>query len=74
MDRGDRITKEAAMVKVLATEAAGRGADSAVQIHGGMGYMKGMAVERFYRDLRLLRIYEGTSEILRMIIAREINR
>ncbi|MHB8831953.1 MAG: acyl-CoA dehydrogenase family protein [Desulfobacteria bacterium] len=74
MDRGDRVTKEAAMVKVLATEAAGRGADSAVQIHGGMGYMKGMAVERFYRDLRLLRIYEGTSEILRMIIAREINR
>lgn len=74
MDRGERVTKEAAIVKVLATEAAGRAADSAVQIHGGMGYMKGMAVERFYRDLRLLRIYEGTSEILRMIIAREIGR
>lgn len=74
MDRGDRVTKEAAMVKVLASEAAWRASDSAVQIHGGMGYMKGMAVERFYRDLRLLRIYEGTSEILRMIIAREMTR
>lgn len=74
MDRGDRVTKEAAMVKVLATEAAWRASDSAVQIHGGMGYMKGMAVERFYRDLRLLRIYEGTSEILRMIISREMTR
>ncbi|HZW36731.1 MAG: acyl-CoA dehydrogenase family protein, partial [Deltaproteobacteria bacterium] len=74
LDGGERVTKEAAMVKVLATEAAGRAADSAVQIHGGMGYMKGMAVERFYRDLRLLRIYEGTSEILRMIVAREMTR
>ena len=74
MDRGDRVTKEAAMVKVFATEAAWRASDSAVQIHGGMGYMKGMAGERFYRDLRLLRIYEGTSEILRMIIAREMTR
>lgn len=74
LDRGERVTKEAAMVKVLATETACRAADSAVQIHGGMGYMKGMAVERFYRDLRLLRIYEGTSEILRMIVAREMSR
>lgn len=74
MDRGERATREAAMVKVIATEAAGRAADNAVQIHGGMGYMKGMAVERFYRDLRLMRIYEGTSEILRMLIMREMNR
>lgn len=74
MDRGERATKEAAMVKVIATEAAGRAADSAVQIFGGMGYMKGMAVERFYRDLRLMRIYEGTSEILRLIISREMTR
>ncbi len=73
-DRGERTTKECAMVKVLATEAANRGADSAVQIHGGMGYMKGTAVERFYRDLRLTRIYEGTSEILRTVIAREMLR
>jgi acyl-CoA dehydrogenase len=74
MDRGERATKEAAMVKVLATEAANKAADSAVQIHGGMGYMKGTAVERFFRDLRLMRIYEGTSEILRMIVAREMIR
>jgi acyl-CoA dehydrogenase len=72
LDRGERVTKEAAMCKVLATEAANKAADSAVQIHGGMGYMKGTAVERFYRDLRLTRIYEGTSEILRMIVAREL--
>ena len=62
------------MVKVLDTEAAHKAADSAVQIHGGMGYMKGTAVERFYRDLRLTRIYEGTSEILRMLIMREMTR
>jgi acyl-CoA dehydrogenase len=74
MDRGERVTKEAAMVKVLATEAANKAADSAVQIHGGMGYMKGTAAERFFRDLRLMRIYEGTSEILRMIVAREMIR
>ena len=72
LDRGERITREAAMCKVLSTEAANRAADHAVQIHGGMGYMKGTAVERFYRDLRLTRIYEGTSEILRMIVAREM--
>ena len=72
LDRGERVTKEAAMVKVFATEAANKAADSAVQIFGGMGYMKGTAVERYYRDLRLMRIYEGTSEILRMIVAREM--
>lgn len=72
LDRGERVTKEAAMVKVLATEAANKAADSALQIHGGMGYMKGTATERFYRDLRLTRIYEGTSEILRMLVAREM--
>jgi acyl-CoA dehydrogenase len=74
LDQGERVTKEAAMVKVLATEAANKAADAAVQIHGGMGYMKGTAVERFYRDLRLTRIYEGTSEILRLIVAREMLR
>lgn len=74
LDCGERVTQEAAMAKVLATEAAGRAADSAVQIHGGLGSMKGTAVERFYRDLRLTRIYEGTSEILRMLVAREMLR
>lgn len=72
LDRGERISKEAAMVKVLATEAANKAADAAVQIHGGIGYMKGTEPERFYRDLRLTRIYEGTSEILRMLVAREM--
>ena len=74
IDRGERATKEVAMTKVFATEAANKAADAALQIHGGMGYMKGTAVERFYRDLRLTRIYEGTSEILRMIVARELIR
>jgi acyl-CoA dehydrogenase len=74
LDRGERVTREAAIAKLLATEAAGRAADAAVQIHGGMGYMKGTAVERFYRDLRLTRIYEGTSEVLRMLVAREMLR
>ena len=72
LDRGERATTEVAMAKVFATEAANKAADAAVQIHGGMGYMKGTAVERFYRDLRLTRIYEGTSEILRLIVAREL--
>jgi acyl-CoA dehydrogenase len=72
LDQGERVTKEAAMAKILATEAANKAADAAVQIHGGMGYMKGTAVERFFRDLRLTRIYEGTSEILRIIVAREM--
>jgi acyl-CoA dehydrogenase len=51
-----------------------RVADRAVQIHGGLGYMRGVAVERFYRDARLFRIYEGTSEIQKLIIARHLLR
>jgi len=60
------------MVKLFCSEMAGRVADKAVQIHGGMGYMREVPVERFYRDLRLTRIFEGTSEIQRLIIAREL--
>ena len=60
------------MVKLFSSEVANRVADMAVQIHGGMGYMKDSPVERFYRDLRLTRIYEGTSEIQRLVIAREL--
>ncbi len=72
--RGSAVIKEASMVKLFCTEAAGRVADMAMQIHGGMGYMKDLPVERFYRDLRLTRIYEGTSEIQRLVIARELLR
>lgn len=68
------VVSEASMVKLFCTEMACRAADLALQIHGGMGYMKDLPVERFYRDLRLLRIYEGTSEIQRLIIARELLR
>ncbi len=69
---GTSVIKQAAMVKLFCTEVANRVADMAVQIHGGMGYMKDYPVERFYRDLRLTRIYEGTSEIQRLVIAREL--
>ncbi|MDQ6859136.1 MAG: acyl-CoA dehydrogenase family protein [Chloroflexota bacterium] len=72
MDRGVRASTEAAMVKVFASEMAGRVVDRVLQIHGGMGYMKGSPVERAYRDARILRIYEGTSEVQRMIIAEEL--
>jgi acyl-CoA dehydrogenase len=73
-DRLGAAVKEASMVKLFCSEMAGRVADMALQIHGGMGYMKELPVERFYRDLRLTRIFEGTSEIQRLIIARELLR
>jgi len=73
-DQGKKVIKEASMAKLFCTEMACRVADNAVQIFGGMGYMKDFPVERFYRDLRLYRIYEGTSEIQRMVIARELTR
>ncbi len=68
-DKGERITQRAAMAKLFATEMLGRVADSAVQIHGGMGYMRELWIERAYRDARITRIYEGTSEVQRMVIA-----
>jgi len=68
-DQGaDRITGEASMAKLFATEAAQRIVDRAVQIHGGIGVQRGTVVERLYREVRALRIYEGTSEIQRLII------
>ncbi len=73
-DQGKQVVREASMVKLFCTEMACRVADRAVQIFGGMGYMKDFAVERFYRDLRLYRIYEGTSEIQRMVIARDLTK
>jgi acyl-CoA dehydrogenase len=72
LDRGIRASREAAMVKVYASELANRVADRVLQIHGGMGYMKDSPVERAYRDTRILRIYEGTSEVQRMIIAEDL--
>jgi alkylation response protein AidB-like acyl-CoA dehydrogenase len=68
-DRGERITDRASMAKLFATEMLGRTADAAVQIHGGMGYMRELWIERAYRDARIARIYEGTSEIQRVVIA-----
>lgn len=72
LDRHERVDKECSMVKLFASEMVGRVADRAVQIHGGMGYMKELAVERIYRDVRVMRIYEGTSEVQRLIISREL--
>lgn len=71
-DAGIRIIKESACCKYFATEALGRIADRVLQIHGGYGYLKEYAIERLYRDARLLRIYEGTSQIQQLIIAREM--
>ncbi len=71
-DRGAaRITREAAMAKWFATEAAGRVADRAVQLFGGRGVKRGEIVERIYRDVRALRIYEGASEVQQVVIARQ---
>lgn len=67
-----RVTLESAQAKWFATEAAQRVIDAAVQIHGGAGVMKGSPVERLYRDVRALRIYEGTSEIQQLVIARQL--
>jgi alkylation response protein AidB-like acyl-CoA dehydrogenase len=71
-DRGEPVGKAAAQAKLFAAEAAGTVTDLAVQIHGGYGYSKAYAVERYYRDARVTRIYEGTSEVHRMVIAREV--
>jgi acyl-CoA dehydrogenase len=71
-DAGEAITMEAACCKLYASEMVGRVADRAVQIHGGAGYMQDYAVERFYRDVRLFRLYEGTSQIQQLVIARNM--
>ena len=71
-DRGENTTMQAACCKLYATEMVGRVADRAVQIHGGAGYMSEYAVERFYRDVRLFRIFEGTSQTQQLVIAREV--
>lgn len=71
-DRGLPFTKEASMAKLFASETANRAAYKALQIHGGYGYVKEYKVERLYRDARVTSIYEGTSEIQRLVIAREV--
>jgi acyl-CoA dehydrogenase len=71
-DAGQKVTTEAACCKLIASEMVGRVADRAVQIHGGAGYMAEYAVERFYRDVRLFRIYEGTTQIQQVLIARNM--
>ncbi|PHQ67726.1 MAG: acyl-CoA dehydrogenase [Sneathiella sp.] len=71
-DRKEDISMHAACCKMFTTEAAGRIADRAVQIHGGAGYMSEYKVERFYRDVRLLRLYEGTTQIQQLVIARNM--
>ncbi|HBX35935.1 MAG TPA: acyl-CoA dehydrogenase [Pseudohongiella sp.] len=73
-DEGQNISTESAACKLFATEMVGRVADRAVQIHGGAGYISEYAVERFYRDVRLFRLYEGTSQIQQIIIARNMIR
>lgn len=72
LDAGERIIQQAASCKLFCSEMVGRVADRAVQVHGGAGYMQDYPVEHFYRDVRLFRLYEGTSQIQQIIIAREI--
>ncbi len=71
-DRGEIFSRESAMVKYLCTEWQGWIVDHAMQIHGGMGYMTRMPIERFYRDARINRIFEGTNEIQQIVIARDV--
>lgn len=73
-DDGANVATDAACCKLFCAEMVGRVADRAVQIHGGAGYMQDYAVERFYRDVRLFRIYEGTSQIQQLVIARSMIR
>jgi alkylation response protein AidB-like acyl-CoA dehydrogenase len=71
---GGRFTVEASMAKLFASEAAGKIADLALQIHGGFGYTQALPLERYLRDARILRLFEGSSEIQRNIIARHVLR
>lgn len=70
--KGEQITRAASMAKMYATEAAFRIVDQSLQIHGGMGVMAGSTIERLYREIRALRIYEGTTEIQKLIIAKSL--
>jgi acyl-CoA dehydrogenase len=72
IDEGKKVIKEASMAKLFASDVFNKVADKAVQIHGGMGYVSDYPVERFYRDARITKIYEGTNEIQRLIISRNV--
>ena len=71
-DDGLDVTLEASCAKMFASEMCGRVADRAVQIFGGAGYLSEYGIERFYRDVRLFRIYEGTTQIQQLVIARNL--
>ena len=71
-DAGESVTMEASCAKYFASEMVGRVADRAVQIHGGAGYVSDYGVERFYRDVRIFRIYEGTSQVQQLVIAKNL--
>ena len=73
-DAGIPVATEASCCKFYSSEMVGRVADRAVQIHGGAGYMAEYGIERFYRDVRLFRIYEGTSQIQQLVIAKNMIR
>ena len=73
-DLGEDVATDASCCKLFCAEMVGRVADRAVQVHGGAGYMQDYAVERFYRDVRLFRIYEGTTQIQQLVIARNMIR
>ncbi len=70
--KGEKVTKYAAMAKYFCSETAGYVCDLSLQLHGGYGYMKDYPIERMYRDARIMRIYEGTSEIQKIVISREV--
>jgi acyl-CoA dehydrogenase len=73
-DDGLPVSTEASCAKMFASEMCGRVADRAVQIFGGAGYVSDYGIERFYRDVRLFRIYEGTTQIQQLVIARNMVR
>jgi acyl-CoA dehydrogenase len=73
-DQGRNVTQEAAMAKMVATEGAQQVIDAAVQLFGGLGVVSDVPVERLYREIRALRIYEGATEVQQLIIARELLR